>query len=1218
METASRFTAPIRFRNDIETHADLDSCAEVDLVSYQFVQLYKLQAAKMTAPLVEAVNQLNTPSYGVWKVPFYITDSRGTTQYIERPCVAINRDPSLLGSPILLSMTTLQAYHIHLSPYNYQWWFETPQIKALNRFQFAKECRNHAYVFAITKMPEEIWLPDEPDVDPVLNTQGLPTEFQAFQDVFSSDNAAALPPSRATDHAITMVEGESPPWGPIYPLSQKELNILRQYLDEFLASGRIRPSKSPAGAPIIFVPKKDGSLRLCIDYRGLNKVTVKNRYPLPLISEIMDRLSGSKYFTKIDLKDAYYRIRIREEDQWKTAFRTRYGHFEFIVMPMGLTNAPATFQNYINTALYDILDHFCIVYLDDILIFSSNRESHTSHTRQVLERLRKADLYAKLSKCSFYQNYVEFLGYVVSQDGISMDHRRVNDIISWEEPQSYHDVQVFLGFCNFYRRFIYNYSRIALPLTNLLKGSKEGKKPGRLKFTLKEKIAFRRLIAAFQSAPLLRHFDPERAIRIETDASDKGMAGIMSQPDNKGVFHPIAFWSKKFSGAELNYSTPDQELFAIVWSFKHWRHYLEGSLYPIEVFSDHANLQSFMKQPKINGRQARWCLYLTPFDFIIKHKPGKSNPADGPSRCWPTRSPPEFGDIAGPIRERIAAVESLQIRDLWAQKAQDSYPSYQSKTGTKPLDTRMALSSVRAGKKSADWAVWDSLSSDQALSRIVVQQACTTENLYKDEANKDLKSLIYRLQADDPTSNRRKSDVQQRTKKMKGWSIDSEGGLRYRKRLYIPPCAKLRQKILNLYHDDPLAGHFGRNRTEELVKRKFHWEYMQKDIANYVQECPVCQGTIAPRHKPYGKLESLPIPTRPFEQLAMDFITSLPSVEYKGNIVDSILVIVDRFTKWCLFLPVSSMINVGELAELFHTEVELKYGPPKGVVSDRGSLFTSKFWSKLCYYSHIKLRLSTAYHPQTDGQTERMNQILEHYLRCFIDTTQTTWPKLLPNAQFSCNNAINSTTGISPFEALRGYQADFHIDIEDDITTGEVPAATDRVQKLQQLRRDLQNRWRKATEAQANQYNKRHKPFTFKRGDLVKLSTRNLKLKTNKKLSPTFIGPFRVLNAIGSQAYRLSLPSQYDRIHNVFHISLLEPWYGSTDEELPMPELDDNDEWEVEEIKAKTMRNKELYYLVKWKGWPSEYNQWVFAGDMAHAPKLVKQFEKSIKKTPRY
>jgi transposase InsO family protein len=736
----------------------------------------------------------------------------------------------------------------------------------------------------------------------------------------------------------------------------------------------------------------------------------------------------------------------------------------------------------------------------------------------------------------------------------------------------------------------------------------------------------------------------------------------MSQPDEKGYYHPTAFWSKKFSGPELNYSTPDKELFAIVWSFKHWRHYLEGSLHRVIVLSDHANLQSFMKQSKMNGRQARWCLYLTPFDFIIKHRSGKSNPADGPSRKWNQshRQVPSE-DVSAPIRERIAGVQALHVKDLLVHKSEFELGErplqkhhselsvlelgerplqkhhselcvsergerplqkhhselIQSKRGERPLqrdselDTRIALSLEETGIEAADWAVWEDLSSDQAVPQCVVQQVCLNEDIYEDEANIDLKSLIHRLQNDDPETTRRKAAVQQGAKGFKNWHVDANGLLRFKNRLYVPASAKLRQKIISLYHDDRLAGHFGRSRTEELLKRKFHWINLQDDVAEYVQECQICQGAAVPKHRPYGKLETLPIPSRPFEELSMDFITGLPAVEYKGQLVDAILVVVDRFTKWSIFLPVPSTINAAELAELFHTEVELRYGPPKGIVSDRGSLFTSKFWSELSYQSHIKLRLSTAYHPQTDGQTERMNQTLEHYLRCFVDHEQLTWPKLLPTAQYACNNAINATTGVSPYEALHGQTADFHIRIEDDTTREEVPAAKDRIQKLQAVRERLKEHWRNTVESQAKYYNKTHKPQSFKRKDLVRLSTKNLKLKVpNRKLAPKFIGPFRVLGTVGSQAYRLSLPNQYDRIHNVFHVSLLEPWYGKPNDDLPMPELADDEEWEVEEIKAKDTREGESYYLVKWKGWPSEYNQWVSEDDMANAPRLVRAFNR--------
>jgi hypothetical protein len=839
--------------------------------------------------------------------------------------------------------------------------------------------------------------------------------------------------------------------------------------------------------------------------------------------------------------------------------------------------------------------------------------------------MRQANLYAKQSKCTFYQDQVEFLGFIVNQDGVTMDPRRVADIVSWEEPGSYHDIQVFLGFCNFYRRFIQDFSRIALPLTTLLRGSKNGRKPGRVELSPSEKVAFRRLIAAFQTAPLLRHFDPQRHIRVETDASNEGMAGILSQPDDHDRYHPVAFWSKKFTGAELNYGTPDQELFAIVHSFKHWRHYLEGSRFPVEVLTDHSNLQSFMKQPKLNGRQARWCMSLAPFDFMIKHRSGKTNPADGPSRRSGTsQEDAPRAELLVPLKRRMCTetlpsgprIAEMTFEDLISEKSQFEYGKTPS--GENPrLSTRIAESSPSkgTGAETADWAVWEKLSSEKRVSQSEIQDACKTQHAYVAEANVDLKALIRRLQAEDPETQRRKAAIEQKLKGFKCWTVCPEGLVRYKTRLYIPTGENLRQRLLSLHHDDPLAGHFGRNRTETLLKRKFHWIGIQSDVTEYVETCAICQGAAAPRHRPYGTLGSLPIPSRPFTELSMDFITGLPPTIHEGKIVDSILVIVDRFTKWSIFLAVSCTINAAELAELFHTQVELKFGPPNGIVSDRGPVFTSKFWSKLCYISQIRMRLSTAFHPQTDGQTERTNQTLEHYLRCFIDENQTLWPKLLPTAQFACNNAINATTGSSPFETLLGYSPHFHLRAEDGTSSGEAPAAEVRAEKLQNLRQQLKEHWRKATETQAKHYNDRHKPFTFKRGDLVALSTQNLKLKVpSRKLAPRYIGPFRVLEAIGSQAYRLSLPNQYDQIHNVFHISLLEPWKQRSGrngtENLPMPDLEDDGEWEVEEIKEEQCIDETPHFLIKWKGWPSEYNQWVPESDMANARGAITRFRK--------
>lgn len=1179
----------------------------------------------MTAPIIEAVNQITTPTYGVWRVPITAVDSRGTSRTFERPCVAIDRDPRLEGSPVLLSMTTLRDQRVHLSAWNRQWWFENTAaaLALLTPRKFAKACRGHSHVFAAVTLPEPVWLPEEKPSG--QQTPEIPQELSDYSDVLSPTKSGILPARKATDHAIDLIGGESPPHGPIYPLSQTELAELRKYLDENLRNGRVRPSTSPAGAPILFVPKKDGKLRLCVDYRGLNKVTVKNRYPLPLISEILDRISGAKFFSKIDVQDAYYRIRIKEGDEWKTAFRTRYGHYEYTVMPFGLTNAPATFQSYIHTALQGILDVFCIAYLDDILIFSADKQSHTQHIQQVLERMRSAELYANPAKCTFYQDQVEFLGYIISREGVSMDPRRVDTIASWKKPETYHDIQVFLGFCNFYRRFIKDYSKIALPLTALMKGSKNGKKPGRVDLSEKEEAAFRHLIDAFQSAPLLRHFDPERSIRLETDASAFAMAGILSQPSDEGQFHPVAFWSRKFQGPELNYGTPDQELFAIVHSFKHWRHYLEGSRYTVEVLSDHLNLQAFMRQPKLNGRQARWCMFLTPFDFVIKHRTGKSNPADAPSRRPDYEAEAQSRtEYLSPLQAKVVSQISIRARDLvgWKSQYEPDEMSVQEEFPWARHPHSVSVSAVKRRCEAADWAVWEELGCVRHLPRASIQAACRKEHVYAEAASTDLKGMIKYLQDEDPeTQRRKKGEMQSRHTRNADWDVDPEGLVRYQGRLYIPRGEGLRRELLRLYHDDPLAGHFGRNRTEALLKRRFYWVNMQDDVASYVKGCTVCQGVTARRHKPYGQLQSLPQPDRPFQELSMDFITGLPPTRHNKEEVDAILVIVDRFTKYSLFFPVRSTINAAELAELFHAEIELKYGPPEGVVSDRGSLFTSKLWSKLAYLSNTKLRLSTAFHPQTDGQTERANQTLEHYLRCFIDEQQTNWPKLLATAMYACNNSYNATTGMTPAEVLLGYSPDFRIRVEDDTIVEGVPAARARIDKLQRLRERLKEQWRKAVESQAKHYNKKHKAMQFKCGDLVALSTKNLRLKTaSRKLSPRFIGPFKVIQVVGTQAYRLRLPEQYDRLHDVFPVSLLEPWHqrdGAGDQPI-MPSLEDEDEeWEIEEIRDEEVFEDEAYFLVKWKGWPSEFNQWIAEPDMGNAQTAIRKFRAAQKKRGR-
>ena len=402
----------------------------------------------------------------------------------------------------------------------------------------------------------------------------------------------------------------------MYSLSAKETEALREFIDEHLNIGFIRPSRSSHGAPVLFVRKKDGSLRLCVDFRGLNRLSKKDRYPLPLISDLLDAPKRARIYSKIDLRHAYHLVRIAEGDEWKTAFRTRYGSFEWLVMPFGLSNAPASFQRFMNDVFADLLDINVLVYLDDILIYSDNLEEHRKHVKEVLRRLRKHGLFARGDKCEFHKSEVEYLGYIISGEGLKMSEDKIKVIQDWPVPWKVKDIQSFLGFANFYRRFINGYSKITVPLTRLTK------KGSLWEFTSACLQAFETLKLAFTSAPILVHYIPEAQLVVETDASDYALAAILSLWIN-GELHPIAFHSRTFTSTELNYDVHDKELLAIFEAFKRWRHYLEGATHTVDVITDHKNLEYFATTKLLTRRQARWSEHLSQFNFIIRFRPGR-------------------------------------------------------------------------------------------------------------------------------------------------------------------------------------------------------------------------------------------------------------------------------------------------------------------------------------------------------------------------------------------------------------------------------------------------------------------------------------------------------------------------------------------------------------------------------------------------------------------
>lgn len=448
--------------------------------------------------------------------------------------------------------------------------------------------------------------------------------IEEFQDVLPEGEVKPpFPPDRAIEHEIPTEPGKAPPHKPVYRLSEKELAELKTHLEDLLNRGFITPSTSPYAAPVLFVPKKDGTSRMVIDYRLLNAMTIKNRYPLPRIDELMDRLQGAKVFSKIDLASGYHQIKVAECDQHKTAFRTRFGHYEFKVLPFGLTSAPATFMRLMNDTLMPYLDQFVIVYLDDICVFSKTPEEHLDHVRKVLNLLRKEKLIGKLSKCEFGISSMEFLGHIVSDQGIATDPEKVKSVQDWPTPQNKTDVMRFLGLANFYRRFVKDFSKIAAPLTTLT---------GNVPFVWSPaaETAFQTLKTSLTTTPVLCLPDSSKPFILECDASKFAIGQVLCQGEGRDR-RVVAFESRKMSPAEVNYPVHDQELLSVVHGLKKWRHYLHGG--KVRVITDNWATKFLLTKPELNKRQAGWLDFIQEFNLEIIYRPGKDNTvADALSR----------------------------------------------------------------------------------------------------------------------------------------------------------------------------------------------------------------------------------------------------------------------------------------------------------------------------------------------------------------------------------------------------------------------------------------------------------------------------------------------------------------------------------------------------------------------------------------------------------
>ena len=879
-----------------------------------------------------------------------------------------------------------------------------------------------------------------------------------FKDVFPDTLPKGRPPKRDIVHEIRTEEGAKPPSRPPYRLSPSEQDEMEEQVKDLLAQGFIRPSASPYGAPILFVPKKDGRWQMCINYRALNKQTVKDQFPLPRIDSLLERLGQATVFTKLDLASGYHQIAMEESSIQKTAFRTNRGHFEFFVMPFGLCNAPATFQRLMNKVFADNLGQFIAVYLDDILIFSRTMEEHWQHLRWALSRLREAKLYGRLHKCEFLKDQVDYLGFEVSPRGIQASPEKVRAIIEWPKPKGVHDIRSFLGLASYYRRFVRGFSEMARPLTALTRAGVDWE------WSVPQHQAFNRLKLALTTAPVLRLPDFSRQFVVTTDASDAAVGAILEQDFGNGL-QPVAFASRKLNGAEMRYSAYERELLGIVWAIAQWKHYCQGP-HPVIIQTDHAPLRHLPNQTSVNSRVWKWINVLQGYNLEIRHIPGKRNPTDtlskqdkkdalGRKTAVHDANADLVEELRVPSNANDTAIQDALMKLFNAQsRGQDQSVAIQSQASRAPRSDQRVDQALKASE--TDQAIratdQDQISSVQFKSEIKTSSPvqfsinvpissssqdsqCTlavsrssieidhslrerihsllmTEILYKD--------ILNEMESTGKNEIVRGKEKYQLKKKLLMIHVTGQPEEVEYWRVVVPDDVAVKTLLVSELHSVPYCAHPGVQRTIGKVRRHFWWKGMAGDIREFVEACPICQLEKTDHTLQKGSLQSLTLPEVKWQEVSVDFITDLPA---EKDAEDSIMTMVDRATKMVHLIPCWKTTTAGEAARLFWQHVVRLHGVPRAIHTDRGAQFVGRWWREIWSLLGTKLKFGTAYHPQSQGQVERMNAVVPQTLRCLMSDVPnlTRWTDYLPTVEMVVNSLPNRSTGYSPFFLMYGY-----------------------------------------------------------------------------------------------------------------------------------------------------------------------------------------------------
>ena len=822
---------------------------------------------------------------------------------------------------------------------------------------------------------------------------------------------------------------------------------VKTHIQEMLDLGAIRPSNSPWASSIVLVRKKDGRLRFCIDLRRLNNRTVKDAYSLPRIESILDSLGGAQIFTTLDLKAGYWQVEMAEECKAYTAFTCGpLGFYECDTMPFGATNAPATFQRLMHDCLGDLNMNWCIVYLDDIIVFSDTKEEHIKRLEAVFQKLMAAGLKLKPTKCFFFRNEIEYLGHVVSGKGISTNPKKIEAVTKWPTPKTVYDVRSFLGFVGYYRRFIKNFSKITKPIREVITGlenqSKRAAKKTYIEWTDTAESAFEALKTMCVSTPILAYPNYQLPFILHTDSSTDGLGAVLYQKQD-GKQRVIAYASRSVSKAESNYPAHKLEFLALKWAVcEKFHEYLYGSK-PFEVYTDNNPLTYVLTSAKLDACGQRWVAKLANYNFSIKYRCGVSNTeADALSRIkWPEALSEMMNTDNGCMDTHV-----INAVLTGAVTKSSLIESVSCSAGIIPteLDKNDKLSNINWMKEQRldpNLGVIIRLIESGQLFKRKLQGKDSTELksfLRNKRSLKLIKDVLYRESFSDNS-----------TTKKTMWQ------------LVVPKI--FRERALSGCHDD--VGHQGILRTLSLLRERFYWPGMQEEATQYVMRCSRCLRRKTPPQ--VAPLQPILV-TQPLELVHMDYLSLEPS---KGNI-ENVLVITDHFTRYALAYP-SKTQTAQATARILWDNFICHYGFPEKFISDQGRNFESDLIKELCKIAGVKKIHTTPYHPQGNGQCERFNSTLCNMLGTLSDEEKSDWKSHLGCMTHAYNCTKHASTTYSPYYLMFGRHPRLPIDIEFGLHKPNCSDNSSKSRYIQKLRRRLNYAFQKASkysDQQAKKY----------------------------------------------------------------------------------------------------------------------------------------------------